>query len=135
MVWLLAESSLIVDFDQILHFFLVSPIPGHFVSTFDDQCLQLSSQPVWFLVVFYIPEYSSSMHVIKIHCFSVVDEMITCFEGQIVYYKFAMEEITVQTELTKISYCLCHHAIVWLLLAIDFQAVVECVLYCNVFLV
>ena len=31
--------------------------------------------------------------------------MFTCLEGQIVYYKFAMGEITVQTELTKVSYC------------------------------
>ena len=36
LVWLLVESLLIVDYDQILPLFLVSPIPVHFVYTFDD---------------------------------------------------------------------------------------------------
>ena len=59
--------------------------------------------------------------------------MFTCFEGQIVYYKYAMEEITIQTELTKISYC--HHTFVRLLLVIGFQAVGICLQCCNAFLV
>ena len=43
LVWLLVQSLLIIAFDQIMPLFLVSPIPVHFVFTFDDQSLQLSS--------------------------------------------------------------------------------------------
>ena len=75
------------------------------------------------------------MHVIKIHCFSIVNVMFTCFEGQTVYYIFAMEEITVQTRVDQSILLLCHLAFVWLLLAIGFQEVVICLLCYNTFLV